>query len=166
MSYPVVRVDKMLGVNEETYLVSAKFATKESTNYTPAGVNNGCPVLIDGVIPGERDLHWAIVPAANSDKTKIAVVTTPEITDRNKPLDQFTNEAGDILRGHYLHTNDEFGVTAEALDGTPAVGSLIELEAGAKWKVVTSATSGSTQIGDIKYTETVGGYTYWVIHVN
>ena len=42
MSYPVVRVDKMLGVNEETYLVSAKFATKESTNYTPAGVNNGC----------------------------------------------------------------------------------------------------------------------------
>ena len=100
MSYPVVRVDKMLGVNEETYLVSAKFATKESTNYTPAGVNNGCPVLIDGVIPGERELHWAIAPAANSDKTKIAVVTTPEITDRNRPLDQFTNAAGEILRGH------------------------------------------------------------------
>lgn len=166
MSNPVVRIDKMLGVNEETYLVSAKFATKASSTYTPAAIGNGCPVLIDGAIEGERELHWAIAPATNSAIKKIAVVTTPEVAERNEPLDKFMNEAGDIIRAHYLHADDEFSVTADALDGTPAVGSLVELEAGTKWKVVTAATANSTQIGYIKYTETVGGYTYWTIHVN
>ena len=166
MAHSVVRIDKMLGVNEETYLVSLKFATKSSSTYTPAEIDNGRPVLIDAVIPGERELHWGIAPAANTPMNKIAVVTTPELMDYNHALDQYTNAADTVARGHFLHSGDEFSVTADALDGTPTIGALVELEAGTKWKVVSSATGASTQIGYLKYTETAGNYTYWTIHVN
>ena len=56
-------------------------------------------------------------------------------------------------------------VTADALDGTPAKGKIVELQGDTKAKVVASATNGSTVIGTIIDVNVVGRYTYYAIEV-
>ena len=58
-----------------------------------------------------------------------------------------------------------FSATAEAFDGTPAVGKIVEAKAGTLMKVVSSLTSGSTQIGVIVGEEDVNGTTFYVVRV-
>lgn len=167
MSYGVVRTDKMTGTDNRAYLVSAKYMGSGSAATV---VDNGCVVKLDGLMDGEREVYKAITPEATSALKDIALVATPEVIYDNglKNLDEFTNKAGTIIRGYRLHTGDIFSVTVDALSGatlSTAVGALVELQAGTKLKVVTSATGGSTQVGKIVAIEETSRYKYYVIQV-
>lgn len=165
MAYAVVRTDRMTGTDNRAYLVSLLYKEEE----TPAAIENGNVALLGGLEDGEREIFGASTPAADSDLKDIVLVASPELMycPVKKNLDEFRNEAGDIARGYYLHNEDIFSVTKDALDGVtePEVGNVVELKAGTKLNVAASATSGSTQVGKIIAIETVGRYTYYVIQV-
>jgi len=80
-------------------------------------------------------------------------------------LDTFENAAGRVIRVGILQKGDIYSVTVDGFDKTPAVGDLVELQADTKAKVVSTATSGSTQIGKIIEVETVGRFTFYVVEV-
>ena len=167
MAHGVIRTDNMLGTDVGTHLVSFKY----KPDSTDTAIDNGNVVLVGNLIPGEREIHTAGTPAKNSPLKSIAVVASVEVMydERKKNLDDFYNEAGKTCRGYYLHTDDVFSVTADALNiaggVTPAAGYVVELTAGTKMNVVQTLTSGSTQVGTIIDVEKNGRYTYYAIQV-
>lgn len=173
--YSVVRTDNMMGTYAGTYLDSIRFfkvETKDGKSVdVPAQIENGNVVEVGDLLKGERELHRAVAPTASTDLKKVGLVASPEVLydERKRGLDQFVNEAGANVRIYYLHSGDEFGVTAEGLNMaegyTIAVGDVVELMAGTKLNVVKTATSGSTQVGKIIAIEKAGRYTYNVIRV-
>ncbi len=172
--YSVVRTDNMMGTTVNTYLDSVRYFTVETVNSqnvdVPAAIENGHVVLVGNLLAGERELHRAVVPAANSDIKKIGLVATPEVLydERKHELAEFINDAGTNVRIFYLHSGDEFGVTAKGLSAAAEikVGNIVELQADTKLKVVASATSGSTAVGKIIAIEKAGRYTYYVVRVD
>ena len=176
MAYAIVRTDKMFGTDDRNGMVSARYVV----DTTETAIENGNVVLLDGLFrygagtsaspyTYEREIYKATTPAANSALKNIVLVATPEVVkDGGKQgLENFRNEAGDAIRGYHLVTNDIFSVTKEALDGasSPAIGNLVELKAGTKLNVVSSATANSTQVGKIIAINVVGGKTFYVIQV-
>lgn len=174
MAYAVVRTDKLLGTQGFPQIASFKFFATVNNEEVGAEIENGNVVDISaGLITDADDVvitreeYKAVAPTASTAKKDILLVANPEV-DRTKKfnsLDEFINKAGMPVRGYYLHENDIFSVTDEALDGTPAVGSIVELQAGTKLKVVASATNGSTTIGKIIQIEQVGSKKFNVIQV-
>lgn len=167
MAHAVVRTDKMFGTDVRSGLVSAKYIV----GTTETDIDNGNVVMLDGLMTGEREVYKATTPAANTALAKIVLVASPEVMydERLKSIADFYNKAGDIVRGYYLHSEDIFSVTADALAGvtsSTAVGALVELQAGTKLKVVSTATSGSTQVGKIIEIANAGALKYYVIQVN
>lgn len=166
--YGVVRTDNLMGTDVATYLDSVRFY---DSNDEVAAIENGNVVKVGALLTGERELHKATAPAANTALAEIGLVATPEVMydERKKNLDEFINEAGRAARIYYLHSGDEFGVTIDALNVasgyTPKVGDVAELMAGTKLNVKASATSGSTQVGKIIAVESTKRYTYYVIRV-
>ena len=75
--------------------------------------------------------------------------------------------AGTPIRVHLLSqmVGQVFSATAEAFNTTPAIGDIVEAQAGTKMKVVKTATSGSTQIGVVVDIEDVNGITFYVVRV-
>ena len=128
---------------------------RKSFKYQPSSVDtaieNGNLVKIGGLIDGEREVYTSTTPAADTALSDLLLVTTPEVLadERKKNLSDFRNEAGDICTGDKLKSGDIFSLTVEGFDGTPAKGKIVELTAGTKLKVVTTLTSGSTQVGTI-----------------
>ena len=149
MAYAILRTDKMMSTRVESMLVTFRY--QESSADAP--IENGNIVELVGLMDGEREVYLAQAPTATSKLENCVLVSGVEllyderVSMRN--LNKFRNEAGDNVRGRYLHGADIFSVTAGALDGTAAVGSAIELQAGTKMKCVASATSGSTQVGKV-----------------
>ncbi len=171
MAYSVVRTDKMYGTDNRTGLASAKYMGSGST---ATAIENGNVVKLVELLTidstagtYEREIYKAVTPAANDDFGVIALVASPEVLydERKKDLDQFRNEAGEIVRVYRLHHGDIFSVTAEALQGTAERGSVIELQAGTKLKAVASNTSGSTVIGKCIEVARAGKYTFYTIEV-
>lgn len=166
--YSVVRTDNMMGTTVNTYLDSVRFY---DDNDVEAEIENGNVVIVGDLMEGEREVHKAVAPTADADLKKVGLVANPEVMydERKRGLDQYTNEAGKIVRIYYLHSGDEFGVTIEGLNVaanyTVSVGDAVELMAGTKLNVVASATSGSTQVGKIIAIERAGRYTYYVVRV-
>ena len=165
MAHGIIRTDLMAGTDVGTHLVSLQYYV----NTTKTAIDNGNVVLVGDLINGEREVHKATAPAANSSLDAIAIVATPEVMydQRYKNLRDFYNEAGKVIRGYRLHKHDIFSVTKDALDGaaTPAVGNVVELKAGTKLNVVVSATNGSTVVGKIIAVDIVGKDTYYAIRV-
>lgn len=171
MSYCVVRTDKMFGTDNRAGMASVKYMGAGST---ATAIENGNVVKLDGLLAidttagtYEREIYKAVTPAANDDLGVIALVASPEIMydERKKDLAEFRNEAGEIARVYRLHHGDIFGLTIDGFTGTPAVGSVIELQAGTKLKAVSSATSGSTTVGKCIEVAPAGRYTYYVVEV-
>lgn len=172
MAYAVVRTDKLMGTDVRSMLESVLYLGSDGS--TPTEIDNG-NVLKVGALVGdastgyEREVKVGSVPAANSKLDEIVLVATPEVIydERKRYLDEFTNEAGRVVRGYHLHSGDIFSVTKDALDGaaSPAIGNAVELKAGTKLNVAASATNGSTQVGKILAIDVVGRYTYYVIQV-
>lgn len=168
-NYPVVRTDKMSGTDNRIDMYSLKYMASDE----PATITNGAVVkrgsLVSTVSPAytSREVYEATAVAADTPLSEVILVATPEVTydERLRDLDDFTNEAGAIARGYGLHVGSMFSLTANAFSGTPAKGSIVELAAGTKLKVVSSATSGSTKVGVIEAVEAAGKYTYYVVRV-
>ena len=73
MAHGVIRTDNMLGTDVGTHLVSFKYQPSD----TDTAIDNGNVVVIGDLINGEREVHTATTPAANSALAKIAVVARP-----------------------------------------------------------------------------------------
>jgi len=173
-NYAVVRTDNMYGTDVRAGLVSIKYivttGSGSSATKTETAIENGNVLKVGALMDGEREIFEGSVPAANDNLQDIVLIATPELMydERKRNLDDFINEAGKPCRGYHLHSGDIFSVTKAALDGVaaPAVGNVVELKAGTKLNVAASATSGSTQVGEIIAVDVVGRYTYYAIKVN
>lgn len=75
MAHGVIRTDNMLGTDVGTHLVSFKYQPSD----TDTAIDNGNVVVIGDLINGEREVHTATTPAANSALAKIAVVASVEV---------------------------------------------------------------------------------------
>lgn len=171
--HAVVRTDLLWGTDVRSGLVSIKYIVESTvdseTVKTETEIENGNVLKVGALMEGEREIYEGSAPTASDDLNSIVLVATPELLydERLHNLDDFTNEAGRPCRGYRLHSGDVFSVTKEALDGVaaPAVGNVVELKAGTKLNVAASATSGSTQVGEIIAVDVVGRYTYYAIRV-
>ena len=165
MAHGVVRTDKMFGTENRTGLWTVKYLPSD----TETAVDNGNVVVRGALVTGEREIYKATTPATTTALEDVVLVATPEVEydARKYAIDEFENKAGALIRGYSLKPGCIFSVTKDALAGlsTPAVGNLVELQAGTKLKVVSSATSNTTQVGKIIAIETVGRFTYYVIQV-
>lgn len=142
MAHAILTTSNMMGTHIPSMLVNMKLA---------AEVDNGNVVAIGALADGEKEAFVASKPTVTTPLTGVALIAAPELftDERIKNLDQWVNEAGKIVRGYRLHTGDEFGLTADGFDGTPAIGNAVELQASYKLKTVASATASSTQVGTI-----------------
>lgn len=165
-THGVVRTDRMYGTDVAANLVSVRYM---GSGTTETAIDNGNVVKLDGLMSGEREIFKGVTPAANTAKGLVALIASVELPydERKKGLEDFENEAGAECRAYVLHSNDIFSVTKEALDftGKIAAGWKVELMAGTKLKAVATATSGSTNIGEIIAIEKAGRHTYYVIKV-
>lgn len=167
MAHGVVRTDKLWGTDVRSGLASFVYM---GSGTTPADIDNGNVVKITELQDGEREVYVAVTPAANTELKDILLVADPEVMyeESKRNLDEFYSKAGEIVRGYYLHTNDIFSVTKDALDGAanPKKGDIVELKAGTKLNVVTSASASATKVGKIIDVNVVGMYTYYAIQVD
>ncbi|WP_099467747.1 hypothetical protein [Konateibacter massiliensis] len=142
--YAVITREKMASEYDGTKRVSLKINED---------LQNGSVVVVGDLVSGKREVFATTKPTASTALTDIAILTTPEVDadERKKNLSDFINKADILLpaTGDYLTAKDIFSLTAEGFDGTPAVGKIVELQAGYKLKVVATATAGSTVIGKI-----------------
>lgn len=160
MAYAVVRTDNLSGIIDGARLATVHFY---DGNGKAAAIQNGNIITLNGI--DERGVFKAIAPTANQGLGKLALVATPEImSDRQyKNLDDFINAAGAEVRVYILHSGDVFSVTAEALDGTVGNTTVgVEVQAGTKLKVVTSATNA---VADYLGSDVENGYTYYKFRV-
>lgn len=169
MAHGVFRSDLMSGTDVAADLVSVKYMGSGST---PTAIDNGCVVKLDGLMSGEREIWKGVTPAANTALSDIAIIGSAEVIydERQKNLDDFVNEAGSVSRGYIPRSRNIFAVTEDALNigsgVTPAVGSIVELMAGVKLNVVSTATASTTTVGKIIAIEKTNRYTYYVIKVD
>ena len=167
MSYGIVRTDLMSGTKQPADLLSAKY----NVGGTDTAIENGRVVLIGTLLSGEREVYAATAPLANSALDNVALVASVELLydERQKNLDEFINEAGDVIRCFRLRSGNVFSVTAEALDNNTgdnlAVGNVIELQASNQLSAVTILTAQSTKVGDIIAKEVVGTKTFYAIRI-
>ena len=163
--YAVVRTDNMYGTDVRAGLVSLKYMG--ASGDTPTEIQNGSVVLLDGLLEGERELFKAKDVTGSEALKDVVLVATPEMMydERKRNLEEFVNEAGRAARGYRLHNGDIFSVTEEALDGTRAVGNIVELKAGTKLNSAAAATASMTTVGKIIAIDTAGRYKYYVILV-
>ena len=168
--HAIVRTDLMFGTQVNSGLRSFKYMGAGSTE---TAIDNGHVVKLDSIIVdsegkvNDREVWKAVTPAADTALNDLVLVAGVELhyDERKHALKEYTNEAGKIVRGYVLHSNDIFSVTAEALDGVTdqtAVGAGIELQASTKLKVNASAASPIAKLIDI---EVIDGVKYYVIEV-
>lgn len=164
--HAVVRTDAMAGTDVRSHLVSLVYAGADGAGAKE--IDNGNVLKLGAFVEGLADVYSATTPTADTKLSQVVLVAAPEVMydERLKNLDDFVNEAGKVVRGYRLASGDVFGVTAEALTGTPKVGSIVELAASTKLKVVNAATAGATTVGKIIAIEAVGRHTYNVIAVD
>lgn len=163
--HAIVRTDLMQGTIDGSSLVSLRYMGSGST---ATQIDNGNVVVVEDLLDNERELYKGVTPTAGADFNKLVLVATPEnMTDeRKKNLNEFVNEAGADARGYRLRHGNIFSVTAEALDGTPAKGNIVEAQAGTKLKAVSAGTEDSTAIGKIIEVDVVGSDTFYVIRID
>ena len=161
MAYAVVRTDLMDGTDVRAQLVSVKYMGSDGETETE--IENGNVLKVQTLIDGERELYLGEVPAADDAVSDIVLIATPEVMydERKHNLDEFINEAGIPCRGYRLHSGNIFSVTADALDGTPEVGSTVTLAADTKLAV----GGTGTEVGTIIEEEVGSRYTYYAIRV-
>lgn len=161
--HAIVRLDNVAATKNGALIKSVKYMGSGST---PTAIDNGMFVEIGGLMDGEREVHLATTPKASS--AYFGIVCTPEVQydqTGDKSLYTYENEADSVSKVIIFQKGDIYSVTVEALDKAPIVGSLVELQASTKGKVVATATSGSTTVGKVIEVDVVGRVTYYVIEV-
>ena len=159
MAYTVFRSDLLSGTDVAADLVSARVYDSGEK----IAVENGTIIELEGLEPGEREVHKAKLATASSELSKCVVVGTPEVfyDERLKNLDQYINEPNKIVRGYILRSRNMFSVTKEGFVGgtVPAVGD--EVGIGANGKL----DAAGTGFGECMAIELAGRYTYYVIRI-
>jgi predicted transcriptional regulator of viral defense system len=147
MAYSVVTRERMTSES----VSAARLSEKYLPSGTATAIENGNVVVIGSLVSGEREVYTATTPTATTSLSAIGLVTTPEVIadERKKNLDEFRNEAGDIITVDKLFSGDVFSVTADGLTGTKAVGDIVELQAGTKLNTATTLTASSTKVGTL-----------------
>ena len=167
VKHGVVRTDLLDGTDVRAALVSIEYMGADGETETE--IDNGNVLKVGMLKEGEREIYVGSAPEADDELKDIVLIATPEVMydERLRNLDDFYNEAGRPCRGYRLRHGNIFSVTKEALDGNeePAVGDFVELQADTKLNVATSATQGSTVVGDIIAIDVVGRHTYYAIRV-
>lgn len=160
--HAVVRTDLMAATDVRSLLVSVKYMGEDGA--TPTEIDNGNVLRLGDLMDGEREIYVGAATAADTAINDVVLVASVEVMydERKKNLDEYVNEADKICRGYRLHSGDVFSVTAEALTGSPTVGSAVTLDAGTKLAVGGSGTA----VGKIIAVDVVGRYTYYVIKVD
>lgn len=167
MAYAIVRLDNMSGTHDGAAIKSAKYYVTT----TATAIENGNIVALSGLVANEREIFKAISPAATNTVDQVFLVATPELMydERKHNLNEFRNEAGDIIRVYGLRTGDIFSITAEALgaDGDNKVGDYATIGDSTKVKLITTlnATTPEKYIGKCIAKDVVGADTYYVIQV-
>lgn len=161
-NHAVVRTDLMFGTDVRSGLVSIKYLGSDGE--TPTDIDNGNVLKVGALVENEREVYVGTDVSASDAITDIVLVASVEVMydERLRNLDEFYNEADTICRGYRLHSGDVFSVTADALDGEPAVGSSVTLGDGTKLAVGGAGTS----VGSIIAEDVVGRYTYYAIRVD
>lgn len=170
--YAIVRTDGMSGTKDPTLTVSLKYYTTVDQVETPTEIQNASIVVLGDKLTLDatttpvtvsREVYKATTPTSSSKIEDIVLVANPELfydESRHHDLSEYINEAGEVIRGYVLHKRDNFSATAEAFQGTPAIGSYVIV--GNTTKLVISATAtGNTVIGKIDQIETIGKDTYY-----
>ena len=159
--HAIVRTDNLSGTTDGSKLISAVFYNRDNT----AAIDNGNVVSITDTLIN-RETYKVVVPSATDTRATVGLVASVEIIydqQRTHGLEEFENEAGAEIRVYALEANDEFSVTKEALNGTPAAGKYVKLAEGSTKLEVADAATGA--IGVIIGVETVDADTYYVIKV-
>lgn len=165
MAYAIVRTDLMRGSKNPAFLVNLKYGSFAGNKFTPEDVENGCVVKTEGL--ESRDVFYAVAATKETEVDDLVLVASPEslYDQRQKNLNEFVNEAGQIARGYRLGKGDIFSVTQEALTGSLAQGNYVELDDSNKLAAVNTPTESATTVGKIERVEVVGPDTYYVIVV-
>lgn len=146
MAHCVVRTDNLSGTKDGSKLV---------TVVCPADIDNGNVLAISGLATGEREAYTGATPAVTTALGSLVLVAEPEVMydERLRRLSDFYNLKDSKARAYVLEKGDVFSITKEGITGATAVsgdvGKLVEVAAATKLKAVSTATSGSTQVGTI-----------------
>ena len=155
MANAIIRLDNVSATHDGSLLKSVKLT---------APLQNGSVVEIGGLVAGEREIHSTSTPKATS--TYFGILCTPELMyDEKKQMDEFINGVDKPARAFIPTKGDIFSATKEAFNTTPKVNDAVELAAANTMKVVSPATSGSTQVGKIIEIDVVGSKTFYVVEV-
>ena len=155
MANAIIRLDNVSATHDGSLLKSVKLT---------APLQNGSVVEIGGLVASEREIHSTSTPKATS--TYFGILCTPELMyDEKKQMDEFINGVDKPARAFIPTKGDIFSATKEAFNTTPKVNDAVELAAANTMKVVSPATSGSTQIGKIIEIDVVGSKTFYVVEV-
>ena len=155
MANAIIRLDNVSATHDGSLLKSVKLT---------APLQNGSVVEIGGLVAGEREIHSTSTPKATS--TYFGILCTPELMyDEKKQMDEFINGVDKPARAFIPTKGDIFSATREAFNTTPKVNDAVELAAANTMKVVSPATSGSTQVGKIIEIDVVGSKTFYVVEV-
>lgn len=140
IKHAVIRTDLMSGTAQPADLVSFRFytaATKDGvTVYTPAEVENGTVVKLLGYEDNLREVYKAVAATSSDNLGDCAIAAGVEVMydERLKALEDYTNEAGKIVRGYIPRSRNTFSVTKEAFVGgtVPVKGDTIGIGTGGK----------------------------------
>jgi len=131
-------------------------------------IDNGAPILCGGLattdtFAGEREV-FTTSATTSASAADVWVVTSPEhaYTADMKPLENFYNASGDIIRISKLVKSDIFSITGEVCSGTPSASDKYIAAGDGKWTASSSATKAFAQFLN---TEVVGGKTMYVFEV-
>lgn len=151
--HAVFRADLMHGTTDASSLVNIVI---------PEELDNGSVLKVGALAEGEREAFVGEMPAADDALEVLCIIAAPEVMadPRLNLLSDFYNMMdanGGIVRGYRFHNGDCFSLTAEGLEGEPAVGATVNADAAYKMAV----NGSGTKIGDIIAQEG----DYWVIRV-
>lgn len=161
-NHAVVRTDLMYATDVRSGLVSIRYLGADGE--TPTAIDNGNVIKCGALQEGEREIHVGIDMASDDAITDVVLIAAPELMydERKHNLDDFYVLPNRPARGYRFHPGDVFSVTAEALDGTPAVDSKVTLADGTKLAV----DGSGTVLGTIIAKDVVGRHTYYAIEVS
>lgn len=165
MSHAIVRTDNMSATTDGSLIVSGRYYVSS----TATAIDNGMLVEIGDYDTNEREVRKLTAPSsATAAISTLGLVATPELIydeTRHHSMDEFYNEAGKEVRVYRFHNNDIFGVTSEAISGTPEKGKYLVAGTTTQFVVAASTGSSATTIGKIVEVDVVGSDTYYVCQV-
>lgn len=158
-NHAIFRADNLAGTTQGKYLASIRMTTD---------LDNGNVVALGAYEEGAREVRTYTAPAKDAKIGTIAILGSEEVdkTVKYDVVGNFTNKQNTVARGYILEAGDIFSVTAEAIEGTPTVGGVVELQANkTKMKANSTSSADATKIGDCIAIEQEGNITWYVFRV-